>query len=65
VLRRRADVAAFAPSPLRGEGWGEGLYWPDSKIEACFDAAVAQDSPLTSILSPEGRGGERKEPVLI
>jgi hypothetical protein len=61
VSRKKADRFGITPSPLRGEGWGEGRFSPLAHIVAAFDVAATQDWPLTSILSPEGRGGEGKE----
>ncbi|MDE2308777.1 MAG: ATP-dependent RNA helicase HrpA [Xanthomonadaceae bacterium] len=61
----------FSPSPLRGEGRGEGAaLWqtPRAGDTAARKSKSRKDSrehrPLTSILSPEGRGGEREERVI-
>ncbi len=56
-----------APSPLRGEGRGEGtaLRGADKNKRASHEASrQPQPQPLTSILSPQGRGGERGERVV-
>jgi hypothetical protein len=34
------------------------------QLKTCFDADLSQECPLTSILSPKGRGGKREEPQL-
>lgn len=60
MLRRRVDTA-FIPSPRRGEGRGEGWFSQMTSIEASFDGYQRKTDPLTSILSPQGRGGERNE----
>ena len=56
---------AVSPSPLRGEGRGEG---PTSrgvgKGRRASHAGSRKHPPPTSILSPEGRGGEREERVI-
>jgi len=60
--------AGLAPSPPRREGRGEGArsrQTPRAGTVAARKSAGRRDSrehpPLTSILSPEGRGGEREE----
>jgi ATP-dependent helicase HrpA len=56
---------AVSPSPLRGEGRGDG---PTSrgagKNKRASHGRSREHPPLTSILSPEGRGSERKERVI-
>ena len=47
------------------EGWGEGLGWRKSHTKARFSQQRGEHPPLTSILSPQGRGGQRKKPVLM
>ena len=42
-----------APSPLRGEGWGEGAILP----------GTPNYSPLTLTLSPGGRGNDLVAPA--
>ena len=44
-------MAAFSPSPLMGEGWGEG---GEAGISLCLVDVV---TPLSPTLSREGRGG--------
>ncbi|MDO1528106.1 ATP-dependent RNA helicase HrpA [Fulvimonas sp. R45] len=57
---------AVSPSPLRGEGRGEG---PTSRgagrNKRASHASSREHPPLTSILSPQGRGGEREEPAIV
>src|SRR6185312_2029477 len=69
---------SFAPSPAcgRGEGPWMALLWGARKrvgergalakawIEARFDQFLGELPHLSSILSPAGRGGERKKRVL-
>jgi ATP-dependent helicase HrpA len=56
---------AASPSPLRGEGRGEGpTSRGDGKNKRASHAGSRKHPPLTSILSPEGRGGEREERVI-
>ncbi len=64
-MLRRKDDATFTPSPLRGEGRGEGRLLRKTFIEASFDGCSRKIGPLTSILSPEGRGSECKERFLV
>ncbi|MDE2156785.1 MAG: ATP-dependent RNA helicase HrpA [Xanthomonadaceae bacterium] len=61
----------LAPSPPRGEGRGEGTalrQTPHAGVVAARKSAGRRDSrehpPLTSILSPQGRGGEGEERVI-
>ena len=45
------------PSPLRGEGWGEGSTSPEAFfLSNSKNQTSSQDWPLTLTLSPEGRG---------
>ncbi|MFC5524670.1 ATP-dependent RNA helicase HrpA [Rhodanobacter ginsengisoli] len=65
------EASGSAPSPLRGEGWDEGAR---SRQTPRVNAVAARKStdrrvsrehpPLTPTLSPQGRGGEREEPVI-
>ena len=65
MSRKKADRLSITPSPLRGEGWGEGSLSPLAHIVAAFDVASTQDWALTSILSPEGRGGKSEGKELL
>ncbi|HZX70310.1 MAG TPA: ATP-dependent RNA helicase HrpA, partial [Rhodanobacter sp.] len=52
----------LAPSSLGGEGWGEGAALrKGGKSKRVSHEASSKPQPLTSILSPKGRGGEREE----
>ncbi len=59
-----------APSPPRGEGRDEGERSRQTpragavKVQQIGKSGVSRDQPLTSILSPQGRGGEREERVI-
>ena len=44
-------MAVFSPSPLMGEGWGEG---GEDGISLCVSGCCL---PLSPTLSREGRGG--------
>ncbi|MFK2877325.1 ATP-dependent RNA helicase HrpA [Rhodanobacter hydrolyticus] len=56
---------AAPPSPLRGEGRGEGpASRSGGKNKHASHERSREHPPLASILSPEGRGGERKERVI-
>ncbi|PWK84359.1 ATP-dependent RNA helicase HrpA [Fulvimonas soli] len=56
---------ALPPSPRRGEGRGAGpTPRGGGKNERASPARAGKQRPLTSILSPEGREGEREERVL-
>ena len=57
-LARGQRATSLAPSPLRGEGWGEGTNSRGDGSEARFDKQLGEHPPLTSILSPKGRGGQ-------
>jgi ATP-dependent helicase HrpA len=60
-----SSYAAVSPSPLRGEGGGEGsASQRGGKNKRASHERSREHPPLTSILSPEGRGGERKERVI-
>ncbi|WP_133947768.1 ATP-dependent RNA helicase HrpA [Rhodanobacter sp. TND4FH1] len=58
-----------APSPPRGEGWDEGAGSRKTPRVGAIEVgkkskgreASGEHPPLTSILSPKGRGGERQE----
>ncbi len=61
---------ALTPSPLRGEGGGEGAALRQNLRAGAATARKSRSGkvsrehpPLTSILSPTGRGGEREEHV--
>ena len=59
----------LAPSPLRGEGWGEGAGSRKTSLAGASRPgkkskgreASRKPQPLTSTLSPKGRGGEGEE----
>jgi len=52
-------VRDVAPSPLRGEGWGEGPRRPIAPSQESFSMSIlASTRLLTSILSQQGRGGK-------
>ena len=57
ALARLQRATCFAPSPLWGEGRGEGVALRDHNNEARSDGPSGEHPPLTSILSPQGRGG--------
>ena len=56
-------MAGFSPSPLRGEGWGEGwvlagVFQQDKQQKQIARGAVftAKSGPSPPPLSPKGRG---------
>jgi len=59
---RRTLAEAFAPSPLRGEGWGEEPLWRFS----CYEAHAASPStpPMNFPASP-GPSPQSSSPCLI
>jgi ATP-dependent helicase HrpA len=60
----KLDVAGLSPSPLRGEGRDEGPTVRGArKNKSASHEPSRKHPPLTSILSPQGRGGEREELV--
>ncbi|TAN24980.1 MAG: DUF3418 domain-containing protein, partial [Castellaniella sp.] len=63
----------FSPSPAWGEGWGEGAALRQTSGAGAGVVAARKSRggrvsrehpPLSSILSPQGRGGEREERVI-
>src|SRR6185312_10643243 len=57
-----------APSPRRGEGWGEGPGLAMVPVEANFDEACREHRPLicpAGIFSPEGRRNGRSDVVVV
>jgi ATP-dependent Lhr-like helicase len=56
-LANAQRATQLVPAPLRGAGWGEGTVLREGHTEARFDEPLGEHPPLTSILSPTGRGG--------
>jgi len=57
------DAGGRAVQEAIAEGWGEGLLLRKCFNGASFTRRFRRHRPLTSILSPKGRGGERKKRV--
>ena len=57
ALAKAQRATCFSPSPLWGEGWGEGTVLRNDGNEARSDGQLGEHPPLTSVLSPTGSGG--------